>query len=146
MMGSWSAGGPRPFTPCWHCHWFGYLLAENPHGACVKPTNSPLATAPREGCAFWTREPGADEGGAPRPLEPGAPARRAIDRERARLVKIQELAERARLPYGIHAEVSCREGLVVVGWIRPDRQVDMPALEAEIERLGINAAIRAGRL
>ena len=138
----------RPATPCWQCHWFGYLMAENPHGICVKPSLNAMITTPREGCAFWSREPGLDDAGgaAPVPLKREDPQRAAFTRERARLEKIHALAERARLPAGVYAEVGFRDGTLVLGWIHPDRQIDRAPLEAEIERLGVNAAIRAGRL
>ena len=134
--------------PCWHCHWFGYLMAENRHGLCVRPSSSGMITIPKHGCAFWRKEPGIEDvpGQATVPLERGDPARAAIDRERARLEKIHALGERARLPAGVYAEVGFRDGTLVLGWIHPDRQIDRAPLEAEIERLGVNAAIRAGRL
>lgn len=134
--------------PCWHCRWFGYLMAENAHGLCVKPSINGMITSPSEGCAFWSREPGLDDAGgaAPAALEREAPQRAAIDRERARLEKIHALGERARLPHGVYAEVGFRDGTLVLGWIHPDRRIDRAPLEAAIERLGVNAAIRAGRL
>lgn len=142
-------GGPSyylPDHPCWTCHWFGYLRAENRHGFCVNPQLHAMAVTPSTGCAFWRREPGADDDMArPAAVEDGSPACRAVQRERARLVRIQEQGERARLPLGMHAVCGSRDGFLVVGgWrIRPDT---VPAAEAEIERLGVNAAIRAGRL
>ncbi|WP_377153371.1 hypothetical protein ACFJIX_18060 [Roseateles sp. UC29_93] len=132
--------------PCWHCHWFGYLMAENPHGQCQKPTNVPMITRPAQGCAFWRREPGVDDGGAPAPLHPDDPARRGFDRERERLVKITALGERANLKgMNLYPECIDRTGILVLGnhLLRGD---DAAQADAAIERLGVNAAIRAGRL
>lgn len=146
MMGQWSDGTGHG-RPCWHCHWFGYLMAENRHGQCQKPTNVPMITMPEEGCAFWQREPGVDDGGKPAPLRPGDPARLAFNRERARLVKITALGEGARVQ-GMQLHPACidRSGILSLGDCHSLREDQVAQAEAAIERLGVNAAIRAGRL
>lgn len=124
-------------------------MAESPHGFCVKPSLVAMITKPSEGCAFWREEPRADELAAlrRRRLESGSSEARAVARERARLERIQQLGERARLPHGIWVEVEDRRGLLTHTDIQKDRRdVDPAALVAEIERLGVNNAIRAGRL
>lgn len=137
--------------PCWHCQWFGYLMAENRHGQCQKPSNVPMITIPAGGCAFWEREAGVDDCPRPEPLRAGSPARAAFDRERARLMEIREKAEaevrrRRLLPDGFYVEVGFRDGTVVLSGGRVDRTADRAALEDQVARLGVNAAIRAGRL
>lgn len=133
--------------PCWQCQWFGYLMAENSHGQCQKPTNVPMITMPNDGCAFWQREPGADDGGQPAPLHPDDPGRHGLDRERDRLVKINALGERARLN-GMPLYPQCldRSGILILGDYHRLRGDEIAQAEAAIERLGVNAAIRAGRL
>jgi len=136
-------GEPKP---CSTCHWFGYLMAENPRGRCVRPGNYGTITSPASGCAFWTYEPGTDDVQPPR-LQPDDPARAVIERERDRLVKIHKLGERARLPHGIWPEVRDRSGILThTGIPEHRRDIDPAELDAKIERLGVNAAIRAGRL
>lgn len=135
--------------PCVACHWFGYLMAENRHGACVRPGNVPMIATPKDGCAFWRLEPRADQLASERSrrLEYGSPEARAVRRERARLERIQQLGERARLPHGIWPEVADRRGFLThTGVPEHRRDIDPAELDAEIERLGVNAAIRAGRL
>jgi hypothetical protein len=124
-------------------------MAENPHGACVRPSNVAMITSPSTGCAFWRLDERADELARERSrrLEYGSPEARAVRRERARLERILQLGERARLPHGIWVEVADRRGFLTHTGIPADRRdVDPAAVEAEIERLGVNAAIRAGRL
>lgn len=131
--------------PCWHCHWFGYLMHENPHGICLRPHCVPVVATPRAGCAHWRREPSADD--ATRPpaaLRPGSPARQRIDAERARLDRIAEQASRAKLPCGVYAVCLDRSGILVADGCRGADE--RASAEAIIERLGVNAAIRAGRL
>ncbi len=131
--------------PCWHCHWFGYLMAENSHGTCLNPRAVPMVATPRTGCAHWRREPGADDAmSAPPALRPGSQARARIDAERARLDRIQEHGSRVKLTPGVYAVCMDRSGLLGVGGYREPE--DVGAAEAAIERLGVNAAIRAGRL
>ena len=140
----------RKGGPCWECHWFGYLMAENPHGLCLLPTSNAMATIPKEGCAFWRGEPGASDGGRPEPLEQDSPARIAIDRARRRLERIQDLAEaevrRSPLPAGFWPQVGSTDGNVVLSGGRRDHPADRATLEAKVARLGVNAAVRAGKL
>lgn len=140
----------RKGGPCWECHWFGYLMAENRHGLCLQPTSVGMITIPAAGCSAWRREPGSDDGGRPTPLERGSPARLAIDRERGRLERIQELAEaelrKSPLPHGFWPAVGFRDGTIVLSGGRPDHPADRAALETKVARLGVNAAVRAGKL
>ena len=54
-------------NPCWHCqHWGGWAHG-GPHSYCRRPGCSPVQAIPERGCAYWVREPGADD-------EPGPPA------------------------------------------------------------------------
>lgn len=136
----------KPITPCWHCHWFGYQMAENSHGQCQLPTNVPMVATPSDGCAFWVREPGSDDGGPPAPLHPKDPARRALNEERARLVRITTLGERAALDgMRLHPECIDRSGVLGIRYHRLSAS-DLQRAEEVIERMGVNAAIRAGRL
>jgi hypothetical protein len=139
--------------PCWQCHWFGYLMAENPHGICVRPSNLAMIPMPAHGCAFWEREPGTDDDqvGRPPPLRPGEPARRAVDAERERLVEILALAEeearrRKVLPYGFYVDVAQRTGTLGLTGGHRDHPADREKLRTAIDGLGVSAAIRAGRL
>lgn len=72
----WSPGSGR--GPCWHCRWFaGMVLSDI--ASCGRDEGHVRAMASR-GCAFWQREPGADD-------EPGPPPvigwERAVSRMRA---------------------------------------------------------------
>ena len=59
-------GQPRP---CWHCKSFGAMIYGGTAALCWRPGAVPVQAQPREGCAFWEREPGADdEQAAPVPI------------------------------------------------------------------------------
>ncbi|SEL11530.1 hypothetical protein SAMN05216359_105249 [Roseateles sp. YR242] len=135
---------PDP-TPCWHCHWFGYLMAENGHGVCVNPNLVAVVATPRNGCAHWRREPGSDDSAWP-PEAVGyrSPVQVRIEAERDRLVKIRELGQRAALPHGVYAECRDRSGILAPSGF--GLTADPSEAQAVIERLGVNAAIRSGRL
>lgn len=46
--------------PCWHCaHWGG--VTGGAHGLCDRPSASRVTAMPERGCAFFSREPGADD-------------------------------------------------------------------------------------
>ncbi len=60
-----AAGGAE--RPCWHCQSFGGLVYQGTAARCLRQGGTPIAAQPRYGCAFWVREPGADD-------EPGPPA------------------------------------------------------------------------
>lgn len=139
--------------PCWQCHWFGYLMAENPHGFCVRPGGSGMISIPKNGCAFWLREAGIDDEPTrrPAPLEPGDPARAAIEHERGRLMHILGLAEdesrrRGILPYGFYVDVASREGTLNLTGGHRDHPTDRRQLCARVEALGVNMAVKSGKL
>lgn len=48
--------------PCWHCRWSGGLLYQI-HWKCLRPGGIPVVATPKTGCAFYEREPGADDDG-----------------------------------------------------------------------------------
>lgn len=58
---------PAPATPCWHCTAFAGMLYEGSAAACAIPSGPRVRSHPATGCAFYAREPGADD-------EPGPPA------------------------------------------------------------------------
>lgn len=45
---------------CWHCQYWGGWVAEI-HCRCTRPNGVPIMATPATGCAFWVREPGADD-------------------------------------------------------------------------------------
>lgn len=47
--------------PCWHCQHYGGIDANGITGYCRRPGLSPVVAQPEHGCAYWTREPGADD-------------------------------------------------------------------------------------
>lgn len=48
--------------PCWTCKYDSGLLSGNDiNGLCGYPRLLPLVGQPGYGCAFWMREPGADD-------------------------------------------------------------------------------------
>jgi hypothetical protein len=49
----------RPRTGCYVCRWHGELLF-NGHVRCAAPDGRTMGI-PENGCAFWQREPGADD-------------------------------------------------------------------------------------
>ena len=55
-----------PAPPCWHCRFFGALLYGGTAARCTLPCACKVMALPATGCAFWEREPGADD-------EPGPP-------------------------------------------------------------------------
>ena len=132
--------------PCWTCHWFGFLMAENNHAMCVNPALCPIRATPSDGCAFWVK----GDGGSMARLEHDSPEREAINVERDRLEKILELGRRAesKLPYGVYVEVVNRGGLLTLS-VPPHshyRGGTVEELMPIVERTGVNNAIRAGRL
>lgn len=55
---------------CWHCQHFGAMVYSGTAAWCARPGAVPVTAAPARGCAFWSREPGADdEAGPPPPRE-----------------------------------------------------------------------------
>ncbi len=122
-------------------------MAENPHGLCLKPSSNGIASLPRDGCAFWRREPGTDDrAGPPAGFEEGSPERERLERQRARLVRIQEIAIRdAKLPMHFHVYVADLSGRLVVDGpvLMRDRLL---ALQDQVDRLGVSVAIRTGRI
>lgn len=62
------AGSAATDRPCWHCtHWGGWAW-EGPAGRCTRPNSAAVQAIPERGCAYWTREPGADDESGPPPL------------------------------------------------------------------------------
>ncbi|MEY4713357.1 MAG: Burkholderia phage [Pseudomonadota bacterium] len=55
-----SAHGRFAPRPCWHCQYWGGWVAEI-HSRCTRPNGVAVKAVPADGCAFWTREPGADD-------------------------------------------------------------------------------------
>jgi hypothetical protein len=53
------------FRPCWHCRHFVGLVYAGTAALCGRPGATPIAAAPASGCAFWSREPGADDEPSP---------------------------------------------------------------------------------
>jgi hypothetical protein len=45
---------------CWHCRHWGGIYARV-HGLCNRPGNPRVQAMPAMGCAFFEREPGADD-------------------------------------------------------------------------------------
>lgn len=58
---------PGTARPCWHCDGYAGLTVSGCHARCVRGGRLHIQGAPRTGCVFWEREPGADD-------EPGPPA------------------------------------------------------------------------
>lgn len=48
----------REDRPCWHCEKFGEM--RGPYAWCTDQGGS-LRQQPERGCAFWVRQPGADD-------------------------------------------------------------------------------------
>ena len=59
-------GEPRP---CWWCQWYGGISPEGRHGLCDRPRACRVTALPERGCAFYEREPGADDEPAWVPVE-----------------------------------------------------------------------------
>lgn len=52
----------QAFHPCWHCHHFAkWLYGGINYVECAHPRLSKVKSDPQDGCAFWEREPGADD-------------------------------------------------------------------------------------
>jgi hypothetical protein len=64
-----------PSLPCWHCHYFGGFVSDGAHARCGHATGS-VRAAPAHGCAFFEREPGADDEPDQVPGTPGVRRRR----------------------------------------------------------------------
>jgi hypothetical protein len=47
--------------PCWHCRWWGGVDSSGCHGLCDRPRISRVTAQPETGCAYYEREPGADD-------------------------------------------------------------------------------------
>ncbi|UDF33534.1 UNVERIFIED_ORG: hypothetical protein LHJ69_12965 [Shinella sp. XGS7] len=150
-------GHGRPedlLKPCWTCHWFGYMHSAD-SSFCVNPASCCNRSQAPRGCSQWMRETGTDDidptAWRPRPINPSsALAQQCLD-ERLRLEKIYAHGERAYLlirrdvVWGIYVTVTDRSGLlgVMAGSALPHH---LAAAMEIVERLGVNAAIRAGRL
>lgn len=74
----------RHFTPwtdeprrCWHCTHFGGMIYSGAHARCLRPGVVPVVAQPANGCAFYCREPGADDEPGPPAENPREPARQA---------------------------------------------------------------------
>ena len=54
-----------PLIPhsCFTCHWYGAFQGSSGCVECARPEGSPIHAQPEHGCAFWLREPGADDEG-----------------------------------------------------------------------------------
>jgi hypothetical protein len=61
---------PGPYThfypwveprPCWFCHHFGRIVCDGTAALCVRQGDACVQASPGNGCAFWEREPGADD-------------------------------------------------------------------------------------
>lgn len=54
--------GPAGQRPCSQCHHYGGPLPSNTVNCfCRHPRLSPVVGQPEHGCAYWEREPGADD-------------------------------------------------------------------------------------
>lgn len=69
--------------PCWHCQHFEALVYRGTAALCSQGASRMVRATPAQGCAFWTREPGADDEAGPpilvsqaAPLAPWAPLTR----------------------------------------------------------------------
>jgi hypothetical protein len=47
--------------PCWECAHFDGMAAQATAALCGRPAASRVTAVPERGCAFWEREPGADD-------------------------------------------------------------------------------------
>jgi hypothetical protein len=50
-----------PDHACWHCQWWGGVSPEGRHGLCDRPRTCRVTALPERGCAYFSREPGADD-------------------------------------------------------------------------------------
>jgi hypothetical protein len=50
-----------PDHPCRHCRWWGGPDSSGAHALCERPKTSRVCAQPDRGCAFFEREPGADD-------------------------------------------------------------------------------------
>jgi len=51
----------EPTRHCWHCLWWDGATPSGNHGLCSRPRASRVTALPERGCAFYSREPGADD-------------------------------------------------------------------------------------
>ena len=47
--------------PCWWCRWWAGVDSSGAHGLCDTPHTCRVTALPSRGCAFYEREPGADD-------------------------------------------------------------------------------------
>jgi hypothetical protein len=47
--------------PCWFCHHFDGMACEGSAARCLRGGFLRISAQAAEGCAFWEREPGADD-------------------------------------------------------------------------------------
>lgn len=122
---------------------------------CMNPSCSASRAQAAQGCSQWLREPGADDkdpqSWRPRPIRLANPDAQRCAALRLRLERINTLGERAynqikhELCWGIYVHVVDQSGLlgITAGSAKPET---LAAAMAIVERIGVNAAIRAGRL
>lgn len=51
--------------PCWHCHWFDGMTAQDTAALCSNKTCPRVRSQPENGCCSWEREPGSDDESGP---------------------------------------------------------------------------------
>jgi hypothetical protein len=65
-----SEAHPGPYThfypwveprPCWFCHHFVHIVYNGTAALCARQVEPRVQASPGNGCAFWEREPGADD-------------------------------------------------------------------------------------
>ena len=64
---------------CWHCQHFGAMIYAGTAAWCARPGAAPVIATPARGCAYWGREPGADDEPGPPPPRDAARVRQAIN-------------------------------------------------------------------
>lgn len=47
--------------PCWTCHWYGGMTAQNTAALCSNAACCAVRSQPENGCARYEREPGSDD-------------------------------------------------------------------------------------
>ena len=47
--------------PCWYCHWFDGMTAQNTCALCLREGGPRVRSDPQNGCSCWQREPGSDD-------------------------------------------------------------------------------------
>jgi hypothetical protein len=119
---------------------------------CLNPCCCRNQSQPHSGCSQWQREPGTDDEPASTWEPPIATQGRRdphiahCEAMRDRLDKIYEMSRRANLPKYVYVKAAGRSGLLELSmspWIKPD---EVARHQKELDRLGLNAAINAGRL